>query len=75
MATRRWMINPQEKVSQITEAVGAATASKSIELTVDFDAISAATGAGPYATKAKMLVLDALEKLKERINTGNWPPA
>jgi hypothetical protein len=68
MATRRYMINKGETFTGVTEAVGSATVSKNIELTVDFDA-----PAGRTVTKAETLC--ALDMLKEYIVRGPWPPA
>jgi UDP-N-acetylmuramoylalanine-D-glutamate ligase len=72
MATRRWSLNPQDADYQTTEAVGAATVTKIIELTVDFDAL---TAAGITGTQGKTAVLDSLEKMHAYINKGLWPPA
>jgi len=72
MATRRFSINPEDADFQITEAVGAATASKTIELTVDFGALAAA---GLSDVQAKMQVHQALEKLGNWIERGKWQPA
>lgn len=66
MATRRYGITKGESFTQVTEAVGAATAADNIELTVDF-------GASPTLTKAD--VLQALEILEGYIVNGIWPPA
>ena len=68
MATRRYMINKGETFTGVTEAVGAATVTKNIELTVDFDAPAA-----EKLTKAE--VLRAVDTLKDYILRGNWPPA
>jgi hypothetical protein len=68
MATRRYMINKGETFVGVTEAVGSATASKNIELTVDFDAPAA-----EKLTKAE--VLRAVDHFKEYITRGPWPPA
>lgn len=75
MATRRYSISPQDNDHQVTEAVGAAVVTKTIELTVDFDGMVAfsPTMTGP---QAKMQVLLALERLHAYIETkGLWPPA
>jgi hypothetical protein len=68
MATRRYMLNKGETEFQVTEAVGAATVTKNVELTVDFDA-----PAGQAVTKAE--TLRALDLFKNHILKGNWPPA
>lgn len=75
MATRRYGLKPEQHAFQITEAVGAATVTNPIELTVDFDAMAAYTPS-LTGTKAKNLVLDALKKMEEYIEQkGVWPPA
>lgn len=68
MATRRYMLNKGETFVGVTEAVGAATVTKNIELTVDFDAPS-----GEKLTKSE--VLQALGRFEEYILRGPWPPA
>lgn len=67
MATRRYGISLGERPYQVTEAVGAATAADSLELTVDFDALP----------KMKLSdVLNGLDKIREHIiRTNKWPPA
>lgn len=68
MATRRYGISKGETEFQITEAVGAATASDNVEVTVDHDA-----PVGKTITKAE--VLAALDMIRNHITKGNWPPA
>ena len=65
MATRRGSINKGDKSKDVVEAVGAAVATKSIELTVDL------------AANLKLSeVLNAIELLREYILRNNkWPPA
>ena len=67
MATRRYGLSAGENMGQVTEAVGAAVATDSIELTVDLAAI---TGQG-----GREKVLLALEVFEAHILKGNWPPA
>lgn len=69
MATRRYGLSAGETEFQVTEAVGAAVATDSIELTVDL-AGTALTGSG-----GKERVLLAIEMFKAHIIKGNWPPA
>lgn len=69
MATRRYSINPGDPYFNTTEAVGAATATKSIELTVDLAVITDTTDKGKFA------VIEALDDLRDYILKGNWPPA
>lgn len=73
MATRRYSIGPNENVEAIVEAVGAATATKSIELTIDLGAIKG-TG-NPRTSIERDEVLAALIKFEEYIQRGIWPPA
>lgn len=66
MATKRYSINPEDKQQDVTEAAGAAVATKKIELTVDWDTLAALT---PNMTgaHARLQVLAALEKLASYI--------
>lgn len=65
MATRRWSINKGDKSTQVVEAVGAAVATKSIELTVDL-----------AAGLSQSEVLIQLDNIKDHIiRTNKWPPA
>lgn len=73
MATRRYSTTPQAADFQTVEAVGAATVTSPIELTVDFDAL---TTAGLSDVQAKLQVLMALDKLHAYIETRHtWKPA
>jgi hypothetical protein len=73
MATRRFSIGPNETVEDVVEAVGAATATKSIELTVDLGAVK---GTGdPRTSLTKEDVLRALKQLEDYLNKLIWPPA
>jgi hypothetical protein len=74
MATRRYSINPQEPMHRITEAVGAAVATKNIEVTIDFDALAALTPK-ITGTQARFQVAEAVRRIAEHIETHNWPPA
>lgn len=64
MATRRYGISRGETVEQITEGVGAAVASDNMEFTFDL-----AVG----LTKEDVLL--GLEKIKQHIIKGDFPPA
>jgi hypothetical protein len=64
MATRRYMTNLGETDIGVTEAIGAATVTKNVELTVDL-----------AATLTKEDTLAALDRFKRHIIQGNWPPA
>ena len=67
MATRRYSINPQDHAHAITDTAGAATASKNIELTVDWDNLVALGLTGP---QARLQVLAALQRLHAYIETS-----
>lgn len=69
MATRRYGLSVGETEFQVTEAVGAAVATDSIELTVDL------AGTGLTTHEGKMHVLGALDMFRAHIIKGNWPPA
>jgi hypothetical protein len=71
MATRRYSINPGDNDTQVTEAAGAAVATKNIELTVNL--ANVLDGATKAISRDQVLV--ALEQLKQYIMRGNWPPA
>lgn len=64
MATRRYGLSRGENEFAVLEAVGAATAADSIEVTVDL-----AVG----LQKAEVLL--QLRKIENHILKGNWPPA
>ena len=70
MATRRFGISPGQNEYAVTEAVGAAVAANTIELTVDL-ANLAGTGAPP----TRQMVLDALNQFENWILRAVWPPA
>lgn len=71
MATRRFMTNPGEALESVTQAVGAATATKSIELTVDLANVK--EGNTKPITREDVLL--ALERFEDYIATCQWPPA
>lgn len=64
MATRRIGISRGENINQVTEAVGAATVTDSIELTWDL-----------ASNLSREDVMLALEKFEAYIMKINWPPA
>jgi alkyl sulfatase BDS1-like metallo-beta-lactamase superfamily hydrolase len=72
MATRRYMINPEEATFQITETTGASVVSKNIELTVDWDALAALSPA-MSGQQARLNVINGLYKMIEYIEqTGKF---
>jgi hypothetical protein len=74
VATRRFSIGPNERVEDIVEAVGAATVTKSIELTVDHQSNVKGTG-NPRQTLDREEVLHALIQLEDYIQKVQWPPS
>ena len=74
MATRRYSTAPGDALegsNRVVEAVGAATATKCIELTVDL--ANVLQGSTKPVSRAD--VLDAIDRLHDYIVQGNWPPA
>ena len=67
MATRRYSLNPEDNDHSVTENIGAATVNKSIELTVDWDGLTALGLSGQHA---RLQVLTALERLHAYIETS-----
>jgi hypothetical protein len=74
MATRLYKIEPGEGEFQVTEGTGSAVASDTVELTVDLAATRVNAGSGQRAI-TKQEVLEAIDKIKNHIIKGNWPPA
>jgi hypothetical protein len=70
MATVRWSIFPGATEAQITQAVGAATATNNIELTVDL----ANTMDGATRVVSKEEVLHSLYRLRDYIIDHPWTP-
>lgn len=77
MATRRYKINPGEKLvnGAITEEAGAAVNSKCIELTIDLATTFDYGPLGVAKQVTKQEVVDAIEELKQYVIKGIWPPA
>lgn len=80
MATRRYKLSPGEGEFSVTEEVGAATDSDVVELTVDLATslvVSRNPSTGEATTRqiSKQEVLDILDKMKNHVLKGNWPPA
>lgn len=74
MATRRYKMSAGETEFSITEEVGAATNSDTVELTVDL-ATTAVNENGSTRTISKEEVLRILEMFENHIIKGQWPPA
>lgn len=74
MATRRYGANVDDNLEAVTEAVGSATASKNIELTVDLStSIVLDNGATRGVYKNEVLLI--LNLFEQYITRSNWPPA
>lgn len=74
MATRRFMANVGDQLESVTEAVGAAVASKNVELTVDL-ASTIITDAASTRTISREEVLLCLNLFEQYIIRVQWPPA
>lgn len=74
MATRRYKISPGEGEFSVVEEVGAAVNSDVVEVTVELATTAVNEGASTRGV-LKHEVLEALEKIKNHILKGNWPPA
>lgn len=74
MATRRYKLSVGETEFSVTEEVGAATNSDTVELTVDL-ATTAVNKDGSTRAITKEEVLRILEMFENHIVKGNWPPA
>lgn len=74
MATRRYGADVDATLEQVTEAVGAATAAKNVELTVDLSS-AIVNDNGATRTISKNEVLLILEQFEQYITRSIWPPA
>lgn len=74
MATRRYKISVGEGEFSVTEEVGAAVNSDAVELTVELATTTVNAASGTRGIN-KSEVLDCIEKIKNHITKGNWPPA
>ena len=74
MATRRYKTSVGDVYNEITEEVGAATNSDSIELTVDL-ATAEVNAGGSTRAVSKEEVLAALDRFKTYIAEKDWLPA
>jgi len=74
MATRRYKLSPGEGEFSVTEEVGAAVNSDVVEVTVELATTAVNVGASTRGV-LKQEVLEALDKIKNHILKGNWPPA
>jgi len=74
MATRLYGISIGEGEFSVTETAGSAVAADKVELTVELATTAVNSGATTRGV-LKSEVLEALEKIKNHIIKGNWPPA
>lgn len=75
MATRRYKLSPGETEFQVTEEVGAATNSDTVELTVDLASTIVTDPSGSTRTISKNEVLIIIDQFRNWITTHDWPPA
>lgn len=75
MATRRYGIGAGEDNTYVTEGVGAAVNADVFEFTVDLATTYVGNGGTTTRAVNKQEVLRALDKIKEHVLKGNWPPA
>lgn len=71
MATRRFMTDAGEQLKDVTEAVGAANATKNIEITINLANVKA----GNTVPLSKQDVIEALTRFQDYIIAVQWPPA
>lgn len=74
MATRRYKLSIGEGEFQVTEEVGSAVNSDTVEVTVEL-ATTAVNKVGGTRGALKDEVLECLDAIKNHIIKGNWPPA
>ena len=74
MATRRYKLSVGEGEFSVTEEAGAAVNSDIVELTVELASTAVNTDSSTRQV-LKSEVLDCIEKIKNHIVKGNWPPA
>lgn len=67
MATRRYSLNPETRMDQITDAVGVATVTSAIELTVDWATIISTYGLSSAQAKAQVQI--AIEKISNYLES------
>ncbi len=74
MATRLYGVSVGEGEFAVTEGAGSAVAADAVEVTVELAATTVGITGGTRAI-SKQEVLDGLDKIKNHIIKGNWPPA
>ncbi len=74
MATRLYGISVGEGEFTVTEGAGSAVAADKVELTVELANTAVGAFSGTRIIE-KQEVLDCIEKIKNHILKGNWPPA
>lgn len=71
MATRRYSYTPNAAPYGVVEAIGSATVTGPIEITIDLGNVMV----GSTVALKRQDVIEGLLKLVEYIERGNWPPA
>jgi len=74
MATRLYGVSVGEGEFSVAEGVGSAVSADKVEVTVELATSAVNVGASTRGI-LKQEVLDALDKIKNHILKGNWPPA
>lgn len=74
MATRIYGVSVGEGEFSVTEGVGSAVSADSVEVTVELATDEVNVGSSTRGI-LKEEVLAALDKIKNHIIKGNWPPA
>lgn len=74
MATRLYSLAPNATLEDVVEAVGSATTTKAIELTVDLSTSIVNEGSSTRAIKQEEVIF-ALEIFAQYIIRGKWLPA
>jgi len=75
MATRIYGLSVGEGEFSVTEGVGSAVSADTVEVTVDLAATTVNLDGANQRAILKQEVLDILDKFKNHILKGNWPPA
>lgn len=74
MATRLYKLSVGEGEFSVAEGSGSAVVSDTVELTVELATTAVVSGESTRGV-LKSEVLDCLDKIKNHIIKGNWPPA
>lgn len=73
MATRLYGVSVGEEI--VTEGAGSAVVADKVEVTVELATTAVNLDGADTRALTKHEVLESLDKIKEHILKGNWPPA